>query len=183
MATATLITSAEFLARPDEFDQSGNRIKEELIGGEIVQMAHTSKWHDITKTWIARMLFRYLDANPGQGLTALIEAGFVVTEQDTFAPDVAVLRTERLAEEGRLIRGAPKIAAEVISPTDTADKVREKIAVYLENGASSVWIFYRDGTVAVHTVAGVRELKGDQTLEDPLLPGFSVSTSTFFTQA
>ena len=31
MATATLLTSAEFLDRPDEFDPSGNRIKEELI--------------------------------------------------------------------------------------------------------------------------------------------------------
>jgi Uma2 family endonuclease len=175
-----MMTSAEFLARPDEFDQNGNLIKEELIGGEIVQMPHASKRHDIIKNSIGRILFRYLDANPGQGLTALIEAAFVVTEEDTYAPDVAVLRTERLAEEGRLIKGAPEIAIEVISPTDTVDKTREKIAAYLENGATSVWIFYRDGTVAVHTASGVRELKGDQTLEDPLLPGFSVPVSTFY---
>src|ERR1017187_8849836 len=174
MATATLFTSAEFLARPDEFDQSGNRIKEELIGGEIVQMPHASKRHDTTKNWIGRILFRYLDANPGQGLTAQMQAAFVVTQHDTIAPDVAVLRTERLAEEGRLINGAPEIAIEVISPTDTADKIREKIGAYLGNGARSVWIFYRDRTVAVHTATSVRELKGDQPLEDPLLPGFSV---------
>jgi len=180
MATATLITSAEFLARPDEFDQSGNRVKEELIGGEIVQMPHTSKRHDITKSLIARILFRHLDAHSEHALTVLIEAGFVVTEQDTFAPDVAVLRTERLVEEGRLIKGAPEIAVEVISPTDTVDKIREKIAAYLENGASSVWIFYRDGSVAVHTTTSVRELKGDQPLEDPLLPGFSVPVSTLY---
>jgi hypothetical protein len=43
MATTTLITSAEFLARPDEFDQNGNLVKEELIGGEIVQMPHAFK--------------------------------------------------------------------------------------------------------------------------------------------
>jgi Uma2 family endonuclease len=96
MPTATPMTSAEFLARPDEFDQSGNRIKEELIGGEIVQMPLPSKRHNTTKNWIGRILFRYLDANPGGALTAQIEAGFVVTEGDTFAPDVAVFRTERL---------------------------------------------------------------------------------------
>jgi len=183
MATATMMTSAEFLERPDEFDQSGNLIKKELIGGEIVPMPHASKRHDLIKNWLGRILFRYLDANPGQGLTALIEAGFVVTQHDTFGPDVAVFRTERLAEEGRLLKGAPEIAIEVISPTDTVDKIRAKIAAYLVNGASSVWIFYRDGLVSVHTATGVRELKGDEKLEDPLLRGFSVAASAFFTQA
>ncbi len=183
MATATTITSAQFLARPDEFDENGNLIKEELIGGEIVPIAHTSKWHDVTKNWIGRMLFRYLDANPGQGLTALIEAGFVATEHDTFAPDVAVFRTKRLAEEGRLINGAPEIAIEVISPTDTVGGIRRKTKAYLENGALSVWIFYDDGSIAVHATSQIRELSGEEKLEDPLLPGFSVAASTFFTQA
>jgi Uma2 family endonuclease len=118
MATATLITSAEFLARPDEFDQSGNRVKEELIGGEIVQMPRTSKRHDITKSNIAEALILHLHAHPESHLKVLIEAGFVVAEQDTFGPDVAVVRTERLAEEGRLINGSPDIAIEVISPTE-----------------------------------------------------------------
>lgn len=115
-------------------------------------------------------------------MTALIEAAFVVTQHDTFAPDGAVLRTERLAEEGRLINGAPEIAIEAVSPTDTAIRIRRKIRAYLENGALSVWIFYDDSSTSVHTSSQVRELSGEQTLEDPLLPGFSVSASTFFAQ-
>ena len=183
MASATHITSAEFLARPDEFDENGNRIMEELIGGEIVPMPHASKRHDVTKNWIGRILFRYLDANPGQGLTGLIEAGFLVAETDTFAPDVAVVRIERLAEEGRLINGPPDIAIEVVSPTDTAIGIRRKIKACLENGSRSVWIFYDDASVVVHTPSQIRELSGEQNVEDPLLPGFSVPASTFFTQA
>ena len=174
------MTSAEFLARPDEFDQSGNRIKEELIGGEIVQMAYTSKWHDLIKSEVARALFRYLDARGERCFKVLIEAGFVVADQDTFAPDVAVVRAQRLSEAGRLISGAPEIAIEVVSPTDTAKDIRRKITAYLQNGAGSVWIFYDDGSVAVHTASGVHELNGEQKLEDPLLPGFSVAVSTFY---
>jgi Uma2 family endonuclease len=179
MATATMMTSAEFEARPDEFDQNGNRIKEELIGGEIVKMAEPSTWHDVTKNNIGDALAVYLRSRPELGLRSLIEIAFEVTPNDTFRPDVAVVRARRLTER-RLVKGSPEIAAEVISPTDTADKIREKIAAYLGNGASSVWIFYRDGTVAVHTAASVRELKGDQLLEDPLLPGFSVPVSTLY---
>jgi hypothetical protein len=36
MAATTLLTSDQFLAMPEEFDQHGNRIKDELIGGEVV---------------------------------------------------------------------------------------------------------------------------------------------------
>jgi Uma2 family endonuclease len=180
MATSTMMTSAEFLARPDEFEQSGNRIKDELIGGEIVRKAEPSSWHDVTKNNIGDALAFHLWAHGELGLRSLIEIAFKVTEHDTFRPDVSVVRTERLAEEGRILKGAPEIAVEVISPTDTVDKIREKIAAHLENGASSVWIFYRDGLVSVHTATGVRELKGDQPLEDPLLPGFSVPVSAFY---
>ena len=38
MAATTLLTSDQFLALPEEFDQYGNRIKDELIGGEVVIM-------------------------------------------------------------------------------------------------------------------------------------------------
>jgi hypothetical protein len=46
------------------------------------------------------------------------------------------------------------------SPAGTASSIGKKIKAYLENGASSVWIFYRDGTVALHTATGVRESAG-----------------------
>ena|SRR5580658_5119191 len=180
MATATLMTSAEFLARLDEFDESGNRIKEELIGGEIVRMAEPSKRHDVTKNNIGDALAFYLRDHRELRLRSLIEIAFEVTGHDTFRPDVSVVRTERLAEEGWLIKGAPEIAIEVVSPTDTVDNIREKIAAYIENGAGSVWILYRDATVAVHTTAGVRELKRGQPLEGPLLPGFAAPVSTFY---
>ena len=183
MSTATLMTSAEFLALPDRFDDRGNRIKEELIGGRIVPGPAVSGWsnsHDITKNNIGEALALHLRAHPELGLRSLIEIAFEVAPNDTFSSDVAVVRTKRLADEGLLIKGAPEIAIEVISPSDMVDNIRKKMKSCLEHGASSVWIFYDEGSVAVHTASGVRELKGDQPLEDPLLPGFSVPVSTLY---
>src|ERR1700691_94173 len=74
MATATMMTSAEFLAQPDEFDQSGNRIKEELIGGETVRKAEPSKRHDLTKNDIGDALAFHLRAHRELGLRSSLKS-------------------------------------------------------------------------------------------------------------
>jgi len=111
----------------------------------------------------------------------MIEAGFNVTEHDTLAPDVAVAGRMRLAEEGRLVNGAPEIGIEVVSPTDTFRGITRKIRAYLEKGAFFVWIFNDDGSIAVHTSSPDSRAERRTKLEDPWLPGFSVSASAFFT--
>ena len=64
MPATALLTSEQYLSLPEEFDQNGNRIKDELIGGEVVKMAPPSRVHDWIKNRINRLLSRYLDANP-----------------------------------------------------------------------------------------------------------------------
>ena len=39
MAATTLLTSDQFLGLPDEFDEQGNRIKDELIGSYIAGLS------------------------------------------------------------------------------------------------------------------------------------------------
>ena len=180
MATATLVTSEQFQALPDRFDASGNRIKEELIGGEIVPMAATSKRHDIVKNNAGDLLRAYLLAHTDVGLRSLIEIAFEVTEEDTFVADVSVVRVERLSEPGRVMKRAPEIAIEVVSPSDTANDIQRKVNAYLAHGAHSVWIFFDDVSVMMHTADQVRAIKNGQVLEDPLLPGFSAPVSAFF---
>jgi hypothetical protein len=38
MPATAILTSEQYLALPEEFDQNGNRIKDELSGGEVVKM-------------------------------------------------------------------------------------------------------------------------------------------------
>jgi Uma2 family endonuclease len=181
MAATTLLTSDQFLAMPEEFDQHGNRIKDELIGGEVVKMPQPSYLHDRIKNRISRLLTRYLDANPTVPLDSLVETGAQVSEYDTFVPDVAVVRVGEQPLSVRIYRGAPELAIEVVSPTDTAKHLKRKVDAYLEGGAKSVWIVYPEArSVMVYTGDSVRELKGDQPITDPLLPGFSTHVAAFF---
>jgi Uma2 family endonuclease len=180
MPTTALLTSEQYLALPVEFDNNGNRLKDELIGGEVVKIPPPSRVHDLIKNRINKAILLYLAANPHLKLTTLVEIGFEVTKHDTFVPDASVSSDERLVE-GRIIRGAPDLAIEVVSPTDTASHLKSKVDTYLQNGAKTVWVVFPDSrSVMVHTLESVRELKTDQKIEDALLPGFSVTVSTFF---
>jgi Uma2 family endonuclease len=181
MAATTLLTSDQFLAMPEEFDQHGNRIKDELIGGEVVKMAFPSLPHDLIKNQINAMLLRYLDSRPELGLRSLVEIGTHVSDYDAFMPDVSIVKRTRLTVVGRVFQGAPELAIEVVSPSDTAKHLKRKVDAYLEAGSKSVWIVYPEArSVMIHTADSVRELKGDQPITDPLLPGFSTPVAAFF---
>jgi Uma2 family endonuclease len=181
MAATTLLTSDQFLAMPEELDQHGNRIKDELIGGEVVKMPPASQVHDRIKNRINRLLIRYLDANPAIPLDSLVEIGAQVGELDTFIPDVSVVKREPGLPEGRIMRGSPELAIEVVSPSDTAKHLDRKVDAYLQGGAKSVWIVFPEArSVTVHTRESVHKLKADQLITDTLLPGFSTPVAAFF---
>jgi Uma2 family endonuclease len=184
MAATTLLTSDQFLALPEEFDQHGNRIKYELIRGEVVKMAFPSLLHDVVKNRINRLLNRFLDNHPELGLESLVEIGTRVSDSDAFAPpDVCVAKTERLSNAGRIFQGAPEIAIEVVSPTDTAKHLKRKVHAYLKGGAKSVWIVYPEPrSVEVYSAGAIHELTEGGSITDPLLPGFSSPVAAFFEQ-
>src|SRR5258708_24168248 len=181
VTTEDLLTSDQFLALPEEYDEIGNRIKDELIGGEIVRMPPPSSRHDRIKNGINRLLILFLYNNPHLSLDSLVEIAAEVSTHDALVPDVSLFQRNRLNEEGRIQRGAPDIAIEVVSPRDTAAHLKRKVDAYLQAGSTAVWVVFPDSrSVMVHTFDSVRELKGNQQIEDPLLPRFSTSVSTFF---
>jgi Uma2 family endonuclease len=86
-----------------------------------------------------------------------------------------------LSGDERVFQGASELAIEVVSPSDTAKHLKIKVDAYLTNGSKTVWVVYPgDRSVMAHTAGAARELKADQKIEDPLLPGFSHAVSGFF---
>lgn len=106
----------------------------------------------------------------------------------TVGIDVAYLSpelAERTAEGAKFVDGAPTLAVEILSPSDTHGDVSEKVLAYLDAGVSLVWIVdptFR--TIVVHRPDGrPRMFNFDDTMEnEPHLPGFHVSISRIFSR-
>jgi len=182
MVTPALLTTETYLAQPEQYDRNGNRIKDELIAGEVRLMAPPSRQHDLIKGETNNVIAVFLAGNRHLKLRVYPEIAFALTEHDTLVPDVSVIEERKILEStGRLLTGAPDIAIEVISPSDTAEHIKAKISAYLANGSKSVWVFYpNDKSIVIHSARGSREIKGGEMVEDEVLPGFSEPVSRFF---
>jgi Uma2 family endonuclease len=77
----------------------------------------------------------------------------------------------------------PDLAVEVVSPSNTAEEIADKIDDYFAAGVQRVWVIYpRQRWVYVYeSPTQVRILRGTDELEgDPVLPGFRMSVADLF---
>jgi Uma2 family endonuclease len=77
----------------------------------------------------------------------------------------------------------PNLAVEVISPSNTANDVIERIRDYLEAGVERVWVIYPDFAriYDYDSPASVQILTRSQTLDGgSVLPGFQLSLAELF---
>jgi Uma2 family endonuclease len=97
-------------------------------------------------------------------------------------PDVAFIRSGRDIATDRPFEGAPDLAVEVVSPTNTPREIDHRISDYFAAGCKRVWVLYPEHReVYIHGLAGVKGLRAEDSLEDTeLLPGFSVKVSMLF---
>ena len=170
---------------PDKYDECGNLILQELIAGELVPVPRAPVKCELVRSKVIESIFLYLSGHRELGLVCLVNAGFVIGEMYIFMPDVSIVALRRLHPlTDPCTIGAPEIAIEVISPTETETHLKTKIDAYRENGSKTVWVVYPDAqSVMVYSSNSIRELKSSDKLEDRLLPGFSVPVTTFFNLA
>jgi Uma2 family endonuclease len=78
--------------------------------------------------------------------------------------------------------GVPALVVEVISETDRAGAVAEKVQDYLAGGGQRVWCVYPDQrAIHIHAPdAPTRVVRGDDILTDDLLPGFALPLNLIF---
>ncbi|MDE3091510.1 MAG: Uma2 family endonuclease, partial [Chloroflexota bacterium] len=159
----------------------------ELVEGEIVKMTPAGNEHGEIALAIGSALREFVRQKK-LGKVYAAETGFVLSRNpDTVrAPDAAFVSTARAARQTRregFFDGAPDLAVEVVSPTDTDEQVEEKVLEYLRAGTKLVWVAHpRTQTItAYRSFDKVRVLTLNDTLDgDDVLPGFAVSISEIF---
>lgn len=124
----------------------------------------------------------------GLGEVFAAETGFRISRMpDTIrAPDFAFLRGERwesLERRDGYIEGAPDLAVEVVSPSDSSEEVHEKALEWLDAGVRLLWVLHpRTRTVTVYTPDWqARVLGPDEVLDGgDVVPGFSILVRALF---
>lgn len=168
-----VLTAEEFWRLPV------TKTRRELVRGEVVETMPPGGQRGAIAVVLA-MLLRLWTQRVGGGYVG-VEAGYILarTPDTVRGPDVSYIRAERLPPTG-IPEGfwtlAPDLAVEIVSPSETADEVREKVRDFLAAGTPLVWTIYpRSQEVIVHTPDGLgRTYSGDDVLENEhVLPGFS----------
>ncbi len=153
----------------------------EVSQGELIIVGNAKPLHELVKSEFGTLLsvFAYQDSM----VRVFIETQFDLSENTARIPDIAVVRKERLAGAcgADMFAFSPDIAIEILSPSETPTNAEKKVDEYLAAGSSEVWqVFAELRKLHVRTLGGTRELKGDDLLTTPVLPGFQIPLSAIF---
>lgn len=131
MSTTALLTFAEFEQLPDA---PGKR---ELIDGEVMEMPPPQQPHvEVAKALYKRFLESAVEPR------CYLESGYRIAG-GWVQPDLSVAWPDQRLENGYFI-GAPALAVEILSRSNTAGQIDRKLTLYFTEGAREVWVINPD---------------------------------------
>ena len=173
------LTVEDFYALPDD-----DGAKHELQAGVLLAEPLPGMQHGWMAARIAALLARHVQEHR-LGAVFSNDTGYILARSpDTVrGPDVSFVSGERLGTTGLPagpFPGAPDLAVEVLSPSNTPAAIRAKVADYLAAGTHLVWIVDPAG----RTVTTYRTLLAPRVLAEPevldgedVVPGFRISVA------
>lgn len=175
-----LITAEEFLLLPE------TDMHLELVRGQEVELPFLSARAGVVVAEIAARLKQWEDRK-AQGCVGLRAGCILRRNPDTMrAPKVWFICADHVPPTGvpdTFWHIAPDLAVEVVSPSESAADVQEKVHDYLSAGTRLMWVVYpRSQQVVAHTADGMaRTLSGDDVLvSDDVLLGFRCTVTQIF---
>lgn len=129
---------------------------------------------------IVGVLYEYLAryARAAGGLAILSPVDVVLADDIVVQPDLVFLRDENIARADRWVSGAPDLAIEVVSPSESRRDRLFKRNFYLEAGVSEYWIVDGDeGTIDFLVLRDGRyalEHTREEIYRSPTVPGLEL---------
>ena len=158
-----------------------------MVKGEIRRTPLTGFEHGVISAAIGSFLDKHVEMNR-LGYVCSAGTGFNITQNpDTGrAPDAAFVRQAAIDKQDipkGFWDGAPDLAVEVISPSDTYTQVTEKVDEWLNAGCAMVWVINpRRETVEVYkSPEDITVLQGEDILDGgDVIEGFQCPVKNLF---
>lgn len=180
-------TVAEFHALPEEMTDGC-----ELVGGRLVKKQYFRETengmtpgglaHALTVTHCVRTLGKFVE---GRKLgETLIRPAFLVgvNRSQIRKPDIAFIAGPAPTDPDAILALLPALAVEIISPSNTAADLFNKVEEYLEAGVQLVWQLFPEhrSVIAFWPDRAAVFRPGDTITAEPALPGFSCPVTDLF---
>jgi Uma2 family endonuclease len=179
---AKIWTEAEIQALPDDgYDH-------EVVNGELVSSPKNNSQHEQI---CGRLYFALESFNRMHRLGAVYGSsmGFWMKNRNCRAPDVSFIPKERLLRLGfkpdakTFFPGAPDLAVEVLSPSNTRAEIDERLRDFFGSGTQIAWIVHPEEQFVelCHSLTDRQILGPGASLGgEHLLPGFSIPVADLF---
>jgi Uma2 family endonuclease len=182
-------TDGELLALPKD----GH--KYEIVKGELV-VSPAGIEHEVVGVRVIAALANFVREHK-LGIVCGSSAGYWMRPGNTqqpkkknfLSPDVSFLAKERLQglkhPPKKFFDGAPDLAVEILSPSDTVELLHEKIVEYFENGTRLLWVINPAEEIALvyHSPQPDRLLRNGEMLDgEQVVPGFTLPVAELFAE-
>lgn len=149
MASATLVSVEEYLST--SYDPDVEYVEGELVERHVGEIDHAR---------LQILIGAYLVQHESRwGIVTYADPRTQVRPTRFRLPDICVMRAPHA--EHRIIRQAPFLCIEILSPEDRASEVQQKIEEYFAFGVSYVWIIDpRRRRAYIHTPEAMRPAEG-----------------------
>lgn len=162
-------------------------LKHELQAGVLVSEPLPGMRHGRVAIRIGELLGAHVRRHR-LGVVIGNDSGFILSRSpDTVrGPDVSFVSRARFESVGDLATafpGAPDLAVEVLSPSNTPASIHAKVADYLAAGTRQVWVVDSEtATVVVYrSLLSPVRLSASQTLSgEDVVPGFQTTVAALF---
>jgi len=185
------ITLKAIISEADLLHWDAEDLQFEVVNGEVIEMSPTGLLHnaivmniyDILKAFVKKHRLGYVG---GDGMIYLLQMGETGV-QEARVPDVSFFRRGKFPrfDYNKPVPGAPDLAVEVISPSESAEAVQDKLRSYFAHGTEQVWLVYPQTQIVYqHLRADPRNIRvyseADILEPEPLFPGLRITVAEFF---